>query len=60
DTLGLRDLRLEDGEVPGEFYVSCVLPASGPVAARRFEAEAASPAAAAADVLKQVEQWLTR
>ena len=43
----------------GGFYFGCTVAATtgpgGPTIARRFEAEADSPAAAAADVLAQVE-----
>jgi hypothetical protein len=52
--LGASDVRAATGEVPGEFYCTCTLREGGRVT-RRFESEAATKAAAAADLLAQVE-----
>jgi hypothetical protein len=56
-SLGVERVALAQGELPGEVHVSCGYGAGGFVR-RRFEAEAESPEAAAAEVLAQVEQWL--
>ena len=57
--LGASRLTLEKSR--GGFYFGCTVAAptgpGGPTVARRFEAEADSPAAAAADVLAQVERF---
>jgi hypothetical protein len=53
---GITDFYMTNGEKPGEFYFSCSI-VTGPKATQRFEAEAASPAAAASAVLAEVEQW---
>jgi hypothetical protein len=55
---GIREFHLTNGEVPGEFHFSCAIYERGRSVTRRFEAEGASPAEAAEDVLQQVEQWL--
>ena len=54
NALGIRDFHLTNSEVPGQFYFSCSLPGAGRNVTRRFEAEAATPVAAAEDVLQQV------
>lgn len=53
--LGIHKFHITDGEVSGEFYFCCSM-SSGPNVTQRFEAEAATPTAAAIDVLAQVEQ----
>lgn len=52
---GIRDFHLTNGEVAGEFHFSCSVKDAGKNLTRRFEAEGATPVAAAADVLSQVE-----
>lgn len=54
NALGIRDFHLTNSDVPGQFYFSCNLPENGRNVTRRFEAEAATPVAAAEDVLQQV------
>jgi len=53
--LGIRDFHLTNGEVAGEFHFSCSVKEAKRNLTRRFEAEGATPVAAAADVLAQVE-----
>lgn len=56
ERLGIRDVHMTDGDVPGSFYFSCSIKESGSDVTRRFEAEGPSRVAAAEDVLAQVEQ----
>ncbi|MBA3316411.1 MAG: hypothetical protein M3552_01110 [Planctomycetota bacterium] len=53
---GITEFYLTNGEVPGEFYFTCSV-AAGPNVTQRFEAEGASPAAAARVVLSEVAEW---
>lgn len=55
---GVRDFHLTNGEAPGQFYFTCSIKEAGRNLTRRFEAEGASPVAAAEDVLVQVEECL--
>ncbi|QDT38444.1 hypothetical protein [Stratiformator vulcanicus] len=55
---GIERFALTEGSRPGNFYFTCGLPPSGPYrTVRRFEAEAANPTAAVADVLHQLEEF---
>ncbi|MGC1276504.1 MAG: hypothetical protein WBC44_22620 [Planctomycetaceae bacterium] len=53
--LGIRGFHLTNSDVPGKFYFSCNMAEDGRNVTRRFEAEAATPVAAADDVLRQVQ-----
>lgn len=53
--LGIRGFHLTNSDVPGMFYFSCNMAEDGRNVTRRFEAEAATPVAAAEDVLGQIQ-----
>lgn len=56
--LGVQQHQVTEGEVPGEVFFCCFVRTSRNIL-QRFEAEAATPADAARDVLNQVKSWQT-
>ena len=61
NALGIQDYILEPGASPTQFHFCCLFtPRDNPRLTHRFEAEAAEPLDAVAEVIAQVETWMQR